>query len=132
MSWSEKTWYAGGGDTMHQDKRYYRYRFSNEPWYMVFKPYQVSMTLPFETSELNTNGDSMGHQSVLVNPDFKVRNMNVMDWARDTIKNGRVDFLFEIDAGDPFVINQKTKCNLKARFSDKGIASLFKLTFGGR
>lgn len=137
MTWKQKTWYRGGGDMVHQNRRLYRYSFSEK----LTSPLclkRTKLVLPFETKEVNTNGDAFGHFAVLQNPDFHIRGNNVMEWAKDTISKGWAEFVFEINGGSPFEAAEQrlrnnidiTQFRLQARFSDRGIASLFKLTFG--
>jgi hypothetical protein len=130
--WNEETFYRGGGDVPYQDRRVYRYRFKDK-WTRVFTPYRVELNLPFSTIELNTRGCILGHNAVLKNPDFCIRGSNVMEWVRSMTITGKVEFTFIVDAGDPFddVLRKlPPKCVLRAKFSNKGLASLFKLTFG--
>jgi len=130
--WKEKTWWIGGGDVPCQNKRYYRYRF-RERWWMRFKSYEVKIKVPFETQERALNGDRNGHFLTLKFPDFDVNGTNLMEWARETIHTGKAEFLFFIDAGDPFeeLIHQlPVLYELTARFSSKSHAAMFKLIFG--
>ena len=130
--WKEKTYWRGGGDIPHKDERYYVYSFS-EKWWDKLLPYRVKFRKEFTTREVNTNGCSMGHRVVLEDPDFLVNGMNVVEWARNVVSRGRVELVFLIDKGDPYHNPDRfgpPKLFLTAKFSDKGLASLFKLTFG--
>ncbi len=133
-AWSEKTWWRGGGDIPSVNKRYYQYHFEDQ-WFRWINRYKAEFSLPFDTIHLNTNGDANGHKMVLEKPDFMVRGINVMEWAKESISAGKADFLFEVDAGDVWALAKKQEpltCNLRARFTDKSLAMLFKLTFGGK
>ena len=132
--WTQRTWYRGGGDSPFVNRRVYKYHFEDQ-WFHFITRYKHEIRLPFNTVETATQGDTHGHLRVLADPDFTVKDRNVMEWARQSISKGKVDFKFVIDAsldrdigqGHSFVVPDLV---LIARFSDPGTAALFKLAFG--
>lgn len=133
--WTQRTWYRGGGDSPFINRRVYKYHFEDQ-WFHFLTRYKHEIRLPFNTADIATNGDAHGHLRVLADPDFTVKGRNVMEWARQSISQGKVDFQFVVDRSiggedsgrgssflDPDLI-------LIARFSDPGTAALFKLAFG--
>ncbi len=134
MSWTQKTFHRGGGDIPYRDERYYVYAFRDK-WWRRLEPYRATVKVPFLTVEYGTLADYQAHHNVLCRPDFHLNGINIMEWAKETITQGNVHFSFLVDAGDPFEEaisgrNSKVEFRLTARFSDRRMAILFKLTFG--
>ena len=135
MSWTKKTWHRGGGDMPLDSLRYYRYQFREKPL-LFFVPYKAKISLPFDDKEFNkgskyfTRGDDIEHLRVLVESPFNIKGHSVMDWAYECVSTGQAEFTFEVDASLKDSFEVKSICTLHAKFGNKGIASLFKLTFG--
>lgn len=127
MSWIEETKLKYVNKGPQVGIRTYTYEF-REKWWHRFMPFRSLQTRQFDTNEISVNGDSNGHRMVLANPDFEINGHNVVEWCRATISQGRVHLCFtvtyEVMSGtDPLTL-------MEARFSDRRLATLFKLTFG--
>lgn len=130
-----KTWRVGGGDTPLTNIRFYQY-YTEERWTDRFSSYNHTIVLPFVTDPfhpavLSDKVDKF--EEILQAAPFEVRNINVMDWLRDQPIKGKAKFIFEIDgSAEPLILKQEVQRRLHARFSEAGMAMLFKLTFGGK
>lgn len=133
MSWTEKTWHRGGGDMPLDSYQFYRYRFRDQKR-LFFVPYKVKFTLPFDAAfkddPYHASGAMSDHHIILQHSPFEIRGRNVMDWAFECVTKGQAEFNFEVDSSFKDSFEVKSICTLHAKFGDKGIASLFKLTFG--
>lgn len=108
-----------------------RYIYSFAPrWWDRLRPFKETFVLPFHTNDDNVNGDAFGHYRLLTDPDFTVRGNNVVEWARNAISSGRVHLRFEVSYD--LMSGREPITMLTARFSDRKMAVMFKLMFGGR
>lgn len=129
MGWTEETdWQDSQGKTMRPPaRRWYRYYFQ-ERWWHRYTRYQVVMESPFHTIETSVNGDSNGHRAVLADPDFTIKDREVVPWMRQYVKTGKA--CFEFNVSYELMSGQQSTMMMTARFSDKKTALLFKLSFG--
>jgi hypothetical protein len=113
--------------TFDLDCRIYQYRFASE-WYHWATRCKYEIHVPFNTIETNTNGDSQGHRRVLEDPDFSVRDTNIMEWVKSCFTTGKADYTFYISrmTSDQWI----SHLELVARFSDRRQAIIFKMMFG--
>lgn len=131
MTWKSKTYHVGGGDNPGTSIRVYRYRFSDR-WTNTFRFYKVKLNMPFENFKKAQGTNKIDYLQTLSEAPFFVKDHNVMDWAKECVTRGFASFEFEIDGSIEHIIHGDPELTLTAKFSDKGLASLFKLTFGGR
>lgn len=132
MTWQAKTHYTGGGDNPLTSIRHYTYwHFTS--WKDWFRRSKVKIDIPFECIEKNTCGDENGHRMVLSDHPFYIRGQDVMAWAQTCVTRGFATFDFQVDASaEHLVLNGGPQMILRAKFTDKSIGALFKLTFGGK
>jgi hypothetical protein len=65
--------------------------------------------------------------------EFYIKDRNVLEWFDDMATRGASVIEFEIDSSAAIVIGGRPpEKSVVARFSDPGLASMFKLAFGGK
>ena len=94
--WKAKTYKVGGGDISLTQIRHFNYTFYNSVWHR-FKRVKATVVLPFETLLKDNVKEQWVIDLTRDQAPFFVRNHNVMEWARENIKEGFVSFDFSID-----------------------------------
>jgi hypothetical protein len=76
---------------------------------------------------------SQARHAVLMNSrEFYIKDRNVLDWFDEMATRGASCIEFEVDSSVHHVMgNRSAKRSIVARFSDPGLATMFKLAFGG-
>lgn len=132
MTWRAKTFHRGGGDTPLDSVRHYLYWFAQD-WKSWFRRSRYKFEIPFDSIEKATRGDENGHKAALVDHPFFIKGLDVMEWAQTCVTRGFATFDFIVDGSIEEIWGKdEPSMILRAKFSDKGVAALFKLTFGGK
>jgi len=140
MIFRQRTSRSGGGDNPLNHGVYYHYYRAGSFWDR-FKPYRAEVILRNLTYEsIGAWQDTKGRRIVLANNPWRHKGQHVWSWLEEMVQTGKVKMtvghefsvegrLIEAKRGQ---LPDEEKPWIRVRFSDKGMAALFKLTFGGR
>jgi hypothetical protein len=137
-----RTWHWGGGDNPLRSIRYYRFSYDDHSFWTRFtrRSHKVELDCDFEIrckvfkGKDETRKEEQVRHMVLANSrEFYIKDRNVLDWFDDMATRGASVIEFEIDSSVAYVIGGRPpKKSVTARFSDPGLATMFKLAFGGK
>lgn len=129
--WKNKYSKVGGGDIPFTDIRYFIYRFSDSIWER-FKSL-THVELEFDSNINFDSNENWVLKKALDGAPFFIRGVDIMEWARENISTGRAIFEFRVDGSlETKMEKGRSEKILRASFSKKSHALLFKLTFGGK
>ena len=135
-----RTWHWGGGDNPLRSIRYYRFSY-DEGFLSQFirRPHKIELNCDFvigcdapELAISTWRQAQTRHVELMNSREFYIKDRNVLDWFDGMAKSGASLIQFEIDSSAHHVIGGRpAKKSIVARFSDPGLATMFKLAFGG-
>lgn len=136
-----RTWHVGGGDNPLTNIRYYRFSYDKSIWnYFTRRPYAVELNCDFElrcavphVKQATWKDTQKRHIEMMSSREFYIKDRNVLEWFDEMATRGASVIEFEIDSSVAYVIGGRPpKKSISARFSDPGLATMFKLAFGGK
>lgn len=138
---SARTWHWGGGDNPLRSIRYYRFGWDEGFWgKWKRRPHLVELDCGFDIQydvpkikEATPRQSQDRHVKIMNSREFYVKDRNVLEWFDDMVQSGSAVIEFEIDSSAHNVIGGRPPVRrVAARFTDPGMAAMFKLAFGGK
>lgn len=136
-----RTWHFGGGDNPLRSIRYYRFSYDESIWdRFARRSHKVELNCDFEIrfdlpvcSDETRKQEQVRHMALANSREFYIKDRNVLEWFDDMATRGASVIEFAVDSSVAYVIRgQPPRKSVTARFSDPGLATMFKLAFGGK